>query len=277
MDIHIRRGLAEAWALAGAQRNMLAVYVAIGVIIPFLLLSSEPIFSLRTVMAILSDPWSYRVGGSVTGPLYLLAIVAVIVAGAMQAAWNGLFAEMREGYLSEIMFGMVAGFAYLLANLALAISFGLIAALPLFILGPQALLGGSDAMMAVLASYRLAITLIGSWVAARFCLAGAIMGSRGSLEPVSAFVESWRRTRTAQARLFGFYLLYGMPYGIAAGALIVVHGAVILNNAPGSFAETLMSLGWILLFALYFLGQILIPAGFYRTSEPAATASEIFA
>lgn len=277
MDIHIRRGLAEAWALAGAQRNMLAVYVAIGVIIPFLLLSSEPIFSLRTVMAILSDPWSYRVGGSVTGPLYLLAIVAVIVAGAMQAAWNGLFAEMREGYLSEIMFGMVAGFAYLLANLALAISFGLIAALPLFILGPQALLGGSDAMMAVLAIYRLAITLIGSWVAARFCLAGAIMGSRGSLEPVSAFVESWRRTRTAQARLFGFYLLYGMPYGIAAGALIVVHGAVILNNAPGSFAETLMSLGWILLFALYFLGQILIPAGFYRTSEPAATASEIFA
>lgn len=277
MDIHIRRGLAEAWALAGAQRNMLAVYVAIGVIIPFLLLSSEPIFSLRTVMAILSDPWSYRVGGSVTGPLYLLAIVAVIVAGAMQAAWNGLFAEMREGYLSEIMFGMVAGFAYLLANLALAISFGLIAALPLFILGPQALLGGSDAMMAVLAIYRLAITLVGSWVAARFCLAGAIMGSRGSLEPVSAFVESWRRTRTAQARLFGFYLLYGLPYGIAAGALIVVHGAVILNNAPGSFAETLMSLGWILLFALYFLGQILIPAGFYRTSEPAATASEIFA
>lgn len=277
MDIHIRRGLAEAWALAGAHRNMLAVYVAIGVIVPFLLLSSEPIFSLRTVMAILSDPWSYRVGGSVTGPLYLLAIVAVIVAGAMQAAWNGLFAEMREGYLSEIMFGMVAGFAYLLANLALAISFGLIAALPLFILGPQAMLGGSDAMMAVLASYRLAITLIGSWVAARFCLAGAIMGSRGSLEPVSAFVESWRRTRTAQARLFGFYLLYGLPYGIAAGALIVVHGAVILNNAPGSFAETLMSLGWILLFALYFLGQILIPAGFYRTSEPAATASEIFA
>lgn len=277
MDIHIRRGLAEAWALAGAHRNMLAVYVAIGVIVPFLLLSSEPIFSLRTVMAILSDPWSYRVGGSVTGPLYLLAIVAVIVAGAMQAAWNGLFAEMREGYLAEIMFGMVAGFAYLLANLALAISFGLIAALPLFILGPQAMLGGSDAMMAVLASYRLAITLVGSWVAARFCLAGAIMGSRGSLEPVSAFVESWRRTRTAQAGLFGFYLLYGLPYGIAAGALIVVHGAVILNNAPGSFAETLMSLGWILLFALYFLGQILIPAGFYRTSEPAATASEIFA
>lgn len=277
MDINIRRGLADAWALAAAHRNMLAAYVALGVVVPFLLLASEPIFSLRTVMAILSDPWSYRIGGSFTGPLYLLAIVAVIVAGSMQAAWNGLLAEMREGYLSEIMFGMVAGFAYLIANLILAIGFGLLTAAPLFVLGPAAVVSGSDPLAIAMAVYRLLVTLVGSWVAARFCLAGAIMGSRGSLEPVSAFFESWRRTRTAQARLFGFYLLYGLPYGIAAAALIVVHGAIILNNAPGSFAETMMSLGWILLFALYFLGQILIPAGFYRTSEPAAAASEIFA
>ncbi|MBW8297608.1 hypothetical protein [Sphingopyxis sp.] len=276
MDINIRRGLADAWVLAAGHRNMLAAYVALGVVVPFLLLASEPIFSLRTVMAIQSDPWSYRIGGSFTGPLYLLAIVAVIVAGAMQAAWNGLFAEMREGYLAEIMFGMVAGFAYLIANLILAIGFGLLAAAPLFLLGPAAVVSGSDPLTIAMAVSRLLVTLVGSWVAARFCLAGAIMGSRGSLEPVSAFVESWRRTRTAQVRLFGFYLLYGLPYGIAAAALIVVHGAFILNNAPGSFAETMMSLGWILLFALYFLGQILIPAGFYRTSEPAATASEIF-
>ena len=277
MDINIRRGLADAWALAAAHRNMLAAYVALGVVVPFLLLASEPIFSLRTVMAILSDPWSYRIGGSFTGPLYLLAIVAVIVAGSMQAAWNGLLAEMREGYLSEIMFGMVAGFAYLIANLILAIGFGLLTAAPLLVLGPAAVVSGSDPLAIAMAVYRLLVTLVGSWVAARFCLAGAIMGSRGSLEPVSAFAESWRRTGTAQARLFGFYLLYGLPYGIAAAALIVVHGAIILNNAPGSFAETMMSFGWILLFALYFLGQILIPAGFYRTSEPAAAASEIFA
>lgn len=277
MDIHIRRGLADAWALAAAHRNMLVAYVALGVVVPFLLLASEPIFSLRTVMAILSDPWSYRVGGSFTGPLYLLAIVAVIVAGSMQAAWNGLFAELREGYLSEIMFGMVAGFAYLIANLILAIGFGLLTAAPFLVLGPAAVVSGSDPLAVTMAVYRLLVTLVGSWVAARFCLAGAIMGSRGSLEPVSAFAESWRRTRTAQARLFGFYLLYGLPYGIAAAALIVVHGAIILNNAPGSLAETMMNFGWILLFALYFLGQILIPVGLYRTSEPAATASEIFA
>ena len=277
MDIEIRRGLAEAWALAGEHRGMLAAYVALGVVVPFLLLASEPIFSLRTVMAILSDPFTYRVGGSITGPLYLLGIVAVIVAGAMLAAWNGILADLREGFLAESMYGMVAGVAYLLANLVVAISFGLLAALPLFALGPDALLGGRGALSTGLDIYRLLISLFGSWIAARFCLAGAIMGGRGKLEPVGAFIESWRRTRTAHWRLFGFYLLYGLPFGIAAGALVIVHGAVILNTAPGSLTETLMSFGWVLLFALYFLGQILIPAGLYRASEPAVAASEVFA
>lgn len=277
MDIEIRCGLAEARALAGEHRNVLAAYVALGVIVPFLLLSSEPIFSLRTVMAILSDPWTYRVGGSITGPLYLLGIVGVIVAGAMLAAWNGILADLREGLLSEIMYGMVAGVAYLLVNLVLGIGFGLIAALPLFALGPDVLLGRSGALSIGIDIYRLLFSLVGSWIAARFCLAGAIMGGRGKLEPVAAFIESWQRTRTAHWRLFGFYLLYGLPFGIAAGALVVVHGMVILNNAPGGLIETLMSFGWVLLFALYFLGQILIPAGLYRASEPAATASEVFA
>ncbi|WP_447757888.1 hypothetical protein [Sphingopyxis fribergensis] len=277
MDIEIRRGLSEARMLASEHRNMLGAYVALGVIVPFLLLSSEPIFSLRTAMAIVSDPWSYRVGGSITGPLYLLGIVAVIVAGAMLAAWNGLLAELREGYISEIMYGMVAGVAYLFANLVVAIGFGLIAVLPLFLLGQELLTGGGTAFTFGLEIYRLLLSIVGSWIGARLCLAGAIMGDRGTLEPVSPFVQSWRRTRSAQWRLFGFYLLYGALFGIAGAALFVLHGAVILNNAPGSMVEMLMSFGWVLLFALYFLGQILIPAGLYRAGEPALAAAEVFA
>ena len=277
MDIEIRRGLAEARALAGSHRGVLSAYVALGVIVPFLLLASEPIFSLRTVMAILSDPFTYRVGGSITGPLYLLGIAAVIVAGAMLAAWNGILADMREGYLSEVMYGMVAGFAYLLANMVLAIGFGLLAALPLLLLGADALAGGSDALHIGVQTYRVLVSLVGGWIGARLCLAGAIMGGGGRLEPVLAFIESWRRTRTAQWRLTGFYLAYGALFAVAGVGLMILHGAVILNNAPGGGVETAMSFAWILLFALYFLGQILIPAGLYRAGEPAVIASEIFA
>lgn len=276
MDIEIGRGLAEARAMAGVHRGMLAAYVGLGVVFPFLLLSSEPIFSLRTLMAVVADPWT-SVHGSITGPLYLLAIIAAIVAGAMLAAWNGLLAELREGYIAEIMYGMVAGFAYLLANIVLSVGFGLLTALPLFAIGVEAMARGGGALDIGLQAYRILIAIVGGWIGARLCLAGAIMGGRGKLEPVSAFLESWRRTRSAQWRLYGFYLLYGALFAVAGVGLVALHGAVILGNAPGGAVETAMSFGWVLLFALYFLGQLLIPAGLYRASEPAATASEIFA
>jgi len=62
MDIEIKRGLAETRALARDHKGVLAIYAGLGVALPYLLLSSEPIFSLRTVMAILADPFTYRVG-----------------------------------------------------------------------------------------------------------------------------------------------------------------------------------------------------------------------
>ena len=85
MDINIGRGLTEARALAATHKAMLAAYVGIGVVIPFLLLSSEPLFSLRAILTILDNP-GLQFGGSIAGPLYLLAIVGAIVAGAMLAA-----------------------------------------------------------------------------------------------------------------------------------------------------------------------------------------------
>lgn len=275
MTIGIRRGLAEARTLAGEYRMPLAVYAGLGVVVPYLLLSSEPIFSLRTVMAILADPFTYRVGGSITGPLYLLGIVAVIAAGAMLAAWNAIGAEMREGYLSEIMYGMVAGAAYLLANILLCLAVGLIAMLP--ILATGGVIAWSETSRVGVEVYRLIGSLFGSWIGARLCLAGAIMGTRGKLEPLSAFAESWRLTGPAQGRLFAFYMVYGILFAIPVFALVLLHGGIIMNNAPGSAAEMAMSLGWIIVFAAYFLGQILIPAGFLRAAHPAVAAAEVFA
>lgn len=276
MDIEIRRGLAEARMLAGAHWQPLLAYTALGVLVPFLLLSSEPIFSLRTIMAIVADPFTYRVSGSITGPLYLIGIISVIAAGAMLAAWNAIGTEIREGYLSEIMYGMVAGAAYLLTNLLLSLGVGLLALLPpLLLLGLDGL--GQAYGKPLSEAYRLLTTLAGMWVGARLCLAGAIMGTRGKLEPLSAFAESWQLTRPKQGRLFVFYIAYGIIFAIPVVALMLLHGAVILNNELDSAVEMTMSLGWLLLFAAYFLGQILIPAGLLRTARPASAAADVFA
>lgn len=278
MTIEIRGGLAEARALAGEHKGALAAYVVMGVVFPFLLLSSEPIFNLRTIMSMIASPYSADVTGSIAGPLYLLAIVAAIAAGAMLAAWNAVLAEIREGYVSEIMYGMVAGAAFLAANIIVYVGTGLLAMLPIVatigIVEWNGLGGG-----VVSTIYRLALSLFGSWIGARLCLTGAIMGAGSRLEPFSAMAESWRLTRDAQGRLFAFYFAFGLIVGAAFGGLVLLHGAVIWNNAqaPGTVLETAMSFGWVLLFAGYFLGQILFAAGFLRTARPSAAAAEVFA
>lgn len=278
MDIEIRRGLAEARALAGEHWRALLVYVAIGVVIPFLLLSSEPIFNLRTVVAMIVSPYSAHVSGSIAGPLYLLGIVSVLAAGAMLAAWNAVLTEMREGFLSEIMYGMVAGAAFLVTNVLLYFGIGVIVSVPIV-----ATIGMADwnglAGGAVAIAYRLTLSLLGTWIGARLCLTGAIMGANSGLNPFSAFAESWRLTREAQWRLFAFYFVWGLIIGAMIGGLVLLHGAVIWNNAqaPGSWLETAMSFGWVLLFAGYFLGQILFAAGFLRSARPSAGSAEVFA
>lgn len=278
MDIVIGRGIAEARALAGEHKGALAAYTGLGVVLPFLLLSSEPIFNLRTILALMVNTYGTYVSGSITGPLYLLGIVSAIVAGAMFAAWNALLAEFREGYISEIMYGMVAGAGYLIVNILLYLGVGVIATLPILLtigIAEWNAMAGSFADGA----YRLALVVLGTWIEARLCLTGAIMGAGGRLNPFPAIAESWRATAQAQWRLFGFYLAFGTAFGLALGGLILVHGAVIWKNAqaPGSALEIAMSFAWVLLLAIYFLAKILVAAGFLRAAGPRRAAAEVFA
>lgn len=277
MDIEIGRGLAEARTLAGENRGALAAYAGLGVVLPFLLLSSEPIFNLRTILALMVSYGTY-ISGSITGPLYLLGIVSVIAAGAMLAAWSAILAEFREGYIAEIMYGMVAGAAYLIVNLLLYFGVGVVATLPILLtigIAEWNALAGS----LVDGAYRLVMVILGTWIEARLCLTGAIMGAGGRLNPLPAIAESWRTTGQAQWRLFGFYLAMGTLFGLALGGLILVHGAVIWKNAeaPGTAPEIAMSFAWVLLLAAYFLAKTLVAAGFFRAARPRAAAAEVFA
>ena len=274
MDINIRRGLGEARALAAEHWQPLLAYVVLGVVVPFLLLSSEPIFNLRAILAIMADPFTYRVSGSITGPLYLIGIVSVIVCGAMLAAWNAILAEMREGYISEIMYGMVAGAAYLVVNAIFYFGAGMILSIPIL------LLGGFEDMerfgLAFVIARQILSALISAWLSARFCLVGPLTAARGKLEPVSAFVESWRRTRTAWRRLFGLYLAIYVLTALLTAALLAPHIFIVLSTPQGGLADMAMSGGWLVFWAAYFLMTILIPAGLYRASERGAPA-EVFA
>jgi MFS family permease len=274
MDIDIRRGLAEARVLAGEHWLALAAYMLLGVVLPFLLLASEPVLSMDAFLALAIAPDDFRLTGSIVGPLYLLGICAALLCGAMLALWNALLAEIREGYVSEIMYGMVAGAAYLIAGLLFYYLIGFLLALPFRLTVGMEVARAEGTPIAIARQILLAI--VSAWVNARLCLIGPIMAAGGKLEPVTAFVESWRRTARAQWRLFALYLAFNIVVAAAVMLLILLHSYLILGGEETRPAAMAMSSGWLLFWCAWFAVVTLVPAGLYHATRSGG-AAEAFA
>ena len=273
MDIGIRRGLAEARMLAGEHWKPLLAYILLGVILPFLLLSSDPIFSMEAIAALIIAPETFRLTGSIAGPLYLLGICGAFVCGAMLALWSAMLADLREGYIAEIMYGMVAGAAYLIMGLAfyLVLSF--------FLSLPVRILGGAEALQAygmpLVIGRQIILAMAGAWLNARLCLIGPVMAAAGKLEPLSAFAESWRHTASSQLRLFALYLAFNLLAALIIGLLAGLHTYLILDGEKARMAAVAMSFVWLIFWGACFAVVTLVPAGLYRASKR-GTPAEVF-
>lgn len=274
MDIDIRRGLAEARVLAGEHWRALLAYMLLGVVLPFLLLASEPVLSMDAILALAIAPDDFRLTGSIVGPLYLLGICAALMCGAMLALWNALLAEIREGYVSEIMYGMVAGAAYLIAGLLFYYLVGFLLALPFRLTVGMEVARADGTPIAIARQVLLAI--VSAWISARLCLIGPIMAAGGKLEPVTAFVESWRRTARPQWRLFALYMAFNLVVAAAVMLLILLHSYLILGGEETRPAAMAMSSGWLLFWCVWFAAVTLVPAGLYRAAQSGG-AAEAFA
>lgn len=274
MDIDIRLGLAEARVLAGEHWRALLAYMLLGVVLPFLLLASEPVLSMDAILALAIAPDDFRLTGSIVGPLYLLGICAALLCGAMLALWSALLAEIREGYVSEIMYGMVAGAAYLIAGLLFYYLVGFLLALPFRLTVGMEVARADGTPIAIARQILLAI--VSAWISARLCLIGPIMAAGGKLEPVTAFVESWRRTARPQWRLFGLYMAFNIVVAAAVMLLILLHSYLILGGEETRPAAMAMSSGWLLFWCVWFAAVTLAPAGLYRAAQSGG-AAEAFA
>lgn len=252
-EFSIHRVLRDALDLASAHRAALATYVLIGVVVPNLLLGSEPIFSMRALLAVAVDPYTYRLSGSIAGPLYLLGIVTIIVTGARMAAIIALQAGVRDGLLSEIMTGIVSGnlllLAYLLFYLLILLLFG---ESMLLLLSPI-----SPALASI--SFLLLFLGAGVWLRSRMVLTAPDIARTGSINPFPAMFASFITSRQALGKLFVLTLMIELALGVTAGLLAIGHIKVILAYPAGTPLEWGFTIGWAILFAGWFLALVLIP------------------
>ena len=275
MTISVRAALGAAKSLLGEGRSALALYLALGVVVPFLMHSAEPTLSLRALIAVTAGGGFF--GGSLAGPIYLFAIMALIWTAAQFALWNALLPDLREGPAGELIFGFVAGFAFLICFLV--INF-LVAGLPAMLIGfaltPLTLSGQTGAIASAVIQMLINLAVAGV-IGSRLWLTGPIMAAEGSMNPLPALIESWRRTRTARGKLFALYLLLQLIGGAAFAALIGGHSAIIFGDPMAQgYGETAMAVAWLGFWLILFVVQTMVAAGLFRASSEERT-SEVFA
>jgi hypothetical protein len=274
-NISIRSALRHAHALLIQDKGAFALYLALGVVVPFLMHGAEPTLSLRALIAVAAGGGFF--GGSLAGPLYLFAIMALIWTAAQFALWNALLPDLREGLAGELIFGFVAGAAFLVCFVVTNL---LVAVLPAMLLGlaltPLALSGPIGATAAVIVQMLINIT-IGTVIGSRLWLTGPIMAAEGSMNPLPALLESWRRTGAARGKLFALYLLLQLVGGAIFTALLTGHSAIIFADPMAQgIGETAMAFAWLGFWLILFLVQCSIAAGLYRSSSMGRT-SDVFA
>lgn len=273
--IQLRAAFGHAKALAVKDWQALALNLALGVLVPYLLHAGEPTLSLRALVAVVAGGGFF--GGSLTGPLYLAAIIALLWTAAQFALWNALLPDLREGPVSEIMYALVAGVAYLACYFVVTFLIALLPAIGLGLaLAPLRLSGSDGAIVAAVLQFLVNLGL-SSFIGSRFWLAGPIMAANGSMNPFPALVESCRRTAPSWGRLLLLYFLISTLAALAFVGLFVAGSAVILADPQAEgYGETAMAGVWLVFWLLVFTVQALLAAGLYRASDQ-TTDAQVFA
>ena len=273
--IGLGAALGHAKALAVKDWQALALYLALGVLVPYLLHAGEPTLSLRALIAVIAGGGYF--GGSLAGPLYLVAIIAVLWTAAQFALWNALLPDLRDGPISEIMYALVAGVAFLVCYLVVSFLIALVPGAALGMALAPLRLSGSDGAVAASGLQLLVNLGLGAFIGSRLWLTGPIMAAAGSMNPIPALVESWRRTAPARGKLFLLYFLLQLVAGIVFIGLFVAGSAAILADPQGQgFGEMAMAVVWLLFWLVVFAVQSLLAAGLFRASNRVET-SEVFA
>lgn len=273
--IGLGAAVGHAKALAVKDWQALALYLALGVLVPYLLHAGEPTLSLRALVAVVAGGGYF--GGSLAGPLYLVAIIAVLWTAAQFALWNALLADLREGPISEIMYALVAGVAFLVCYFVVSILVGMIPAIPLFFaIAPLTALG-ADGVLIMSAARLITSLIVSSFIGSRLWLTGPIMAQSGSMNPIPALVESWRRTAPSRGKLFLLYFVLQLLATLIFVGLFVAASAIIIADPQGQgYGETAMAVVWLLFWLAVFLVQSLLAAGLFLASYR-ETDAQVFA
>lgn len=165
---------------------------------------------------------------------YLQALPFVVPMLLLQAigtlAMLTLVTERRPTVGESIRHGLAGIVPYILAQLLLGLTIGLVAAVILAL----AAVSGSTALLAVLV---IAIAVAVLYAAVKTSLVAPVIAVEGERNPLAALRRSWRLTRGNSVRIALFYLLVAVAFIIVMSIVMGVVGIILALVAGTTAAE----------------------------------------
>jgi hypothetical protein len=273
-DISIRNAWNQGVALLFGDWKTAATYLAMAIVIPFLLFSIHDGSNFRTFMALTVDQGVFAASAETPWTILSLFLFSTIALGSVAFAWwNAVLPASRDGVVGEVMYGLAAGLIctfvsvmiYLLINLPIAIATVFVVQIMSAAAGtatatPATAITGSVGLMLL----NFAQLLLLLWVSARLSMTGPAMAATGSINPFAALARSWRLTGQAQWRIF-FYLLLFQAIGFVALVVFVSAAAGLVSGTYDfGWQDRAITIGWMLLECALMALFLIVSGGLYR-------------
>lgn len=269
-----RISIGQAWSyatsfFAGQGAHHAIVLIGVGIFVPLVLQFVTLGGSMWT------NPMSLAGGGVAAMGLLggLISLINYLLqTGSYFASWRIGLTHGDESLGSALGYGLVAALPLLLLGIVVVLLFIGIAFLvfgsafaPMWMGGKpsEATAAGSAILLLVLMPLFLLFLL---WVAARFCCTGPVMADRRTYNVLTGLGESWRMTAASQWKIIVYFVLIGIALTVIGMILTMIVGASIFasGGAPGTGAIIGIIIGALLLSIPMAFLQVGVPAGIYR-------------
>ena len=262
-DISISRAWTQGVALLFADKRLTATYLAMTVVIPFLLFSIHDGSNFRTFYALLADAGVFAASASTPWTILSLFLFSVIGLGSVAfAAWNAMLVPSRDGVIGEVMYGLVAGL--ISTVIAGAIYLGINLPFAVINMALSRLVQAGSVSLAAIGIVGLVNLFALLWLAARLSMTGPAMAAAGSLNPFPAMARSWRMTAPAQWRVFAFLLLFQIGGFLLIVGFIAGASALVFGTSNFGWQDTVITIGWIAVELILMTLFLIVSAGLYQ-------------
>lgn len=283
-----RISISQAWShatsfFAGQGVNHAVVLIGLGVVAPLVMQ-----FALGGGTA-MADPASFASGGGMAalGALAFLIGVAnyILQTGSYFASWRIGLTNGGEPLGSAIGYGLIAALPVLLLGIIMVVVLGLLAFLAFGSALAPMLMGGQPSQAAVASSGLLLLALMPIaflfflWLAARFCCMGPVMADSRSFNVLVGLGESWRMTAASQWKIMGYFVLLGIALLAVLMVLGMFVGVSMFAGGGAPSAESMIGImaGTLLLSIPMAYLQVGVPAGIYRALGGGVGQGDVFA